>query len=174
MGRRTVSAGMLLERGVAAPALPLRVAVEEQGGRRLLRIRNATVTRVGAFTGEGDPAALARILDTLRRRSVSRSFARGTYIPIRGRTASETLSVAAPLLVSGTVGQASVRISCWETGGRSSVWCHSAPDPAWSSPSGRSSPRLCSGHPAGGRGGKPCGETASAVVLCKAARSRPP
>jgi hypothetical protein len=101
-----LAARATLEPRAAAALLPLRVEMSE----RSVRLTNATGTTATTFTANGDPVQLAKILDALRRDPQGRSLGRGTYVQVTGEAETLKVRVAAPLRVSGRIGNRHVSL----------------------------------------------------------------
>lgn len=98
--RRLLGARATLDPAVAAPSLPLRILV----AKGHVTLVNATSVAVGAYTAEAERAPLLRYW-----RLLTRAAARDGLVPtgdavVTSQPSAATLTVVAPLRVSGTIG----------------------------------------------------------------------
>ena len=105
-GRKVLAASATLDPKTAGALLPLELEIS--GGS--VRLRNATGTTATTFNANGDPVQLAKILDALRRDPQGRRLGRGTYVEVTGQAETLKVRVAAPLRVTGRIGDRSVSL----------------------------------------------------------------
>jgi hypothetical protein len=98
-GRRVLAAWADLRVAESVAALPVDVKVEQ----RAVTVRNATAVTVPSFSAEPDPVSLGLVDDRVRSSIRSGVFPEGLNVGLRGPKTPESLRVAAPLRVRGTV-----------------------------------------------------------------------
>jgi len=107
-GSRRLSAVADLRVEESAPLLPVKVHVERGPSRSVVAIENVTGVTAKSYTGDVEPVGLGRVLGRIRT-AIRRNFtAEGLNVEIRGAQRPVDVRVAAPLLVSGTVGSGDV------------------------------------------------------------------
>ena len=102
-GRKVLSARARLEPGPAGRALPLAIDVAKEGAQTIVRLRNTTRATVSTFSADARPTDVAHVLDALRADPSGVSLGRTAYVTVRSETRPVRVTVAAPLLVTGTL-----------------------------------------------------------------------
>jgi len=88
----------------SAPMLPVKVHVEQSRTGSAVVIENVTGVRAKSYTTNVEPVGLAQVLGRIRN-AIRRNYtAEGLNVEVSGAQRPVDVQVAAPLLVSGTVG----------------------------------------------------------------------
>jgi hypothetical protein len=92
----------------SAPMLPVKVHVEKSGAGSVVVIENLTGVTAKSYTAEVEPVGLVQVLGRIRN-AIRRNYtAEGLNVEVSGAQRPVDVQVAAPLLVSGTVGSGAV------------------------------------------------------------------
>jgi hypothetical protein len=92
----------------SAPKLPVKVRVEKSGARSVVVIENVTRVTAKSYTADVEPVGLAQVLGRIRN-AIRRNYtAEGLNVEVNGAQRPVDVQVAAPLVVSGTVGSGDV------------------------------------------------------------------
>jgi hypothetical protein len=105
-GRRVLAARAALRREAAAPALPLRVSVGQNGDRVTVRLADVAVRKILLATGNASPADIRDFVARFRaaQRRAGDAVAASGLFAVSGTPAGQVESlVAAPLRVRGTI-----------------------------------------------------------------------
>lgn len=103
-GTRRLSAIADLRVDESAPLLPVKVHVEQRGGRSVVVIENVTGVTAKSYTAEVEPVGLGQVLRRIRNAIRRNLSAEGLNVEAHGPQRPVDVEVAAPLRVSGTAG----------------------------------------------------------------------
>ena len=102
-GTRRLSVVADLRVAESAPLLPVKVHVEQNGGRSVVVIENVTGATAKSYTADVEPVGLSQVLGRIRK-AIRRDYsAEGLNVEVHGPQHPVDVQVAAPLRVSGTV-----------------------------------------------------------------------
>jgi len=103
-GIRRLSVVADLQVAESAPLLPVKVHVEQSGGRSVVVIENVTGVTAKSYTADVEPVGLSQVVGRIRN-AIRRDYsAEGLNVEVHGPQHPVDVQVAAPLRVSGTVG----------------------------------------------------------------------
>jgi hypothetical protein len=103
-GTRKLSALADLRVEESAPLLPVKVRIEPTGAGSAVVIENVTGVTAKSYTADVEPVGLGQVLGRIRNAIRRNVTAEGLNVEVRGAQRPLEVRVAAPVLVSGTVG----------------------------------------------------------------------
>ena len=92
----------------SAPMLPVKVHVEQSGTGSAFVIENVTGVTAKSYTADVEPVGLAQVLGRIRNAIRRNHTAEGLNVEVSGAQRPVDVQVAAPLLVTGTIGSGDV------------------------------------------------------------------